>query len=241
MKSTLLVQRLLMRFGFLPVVALSMWASTGYTQTFTSSDTPLAIPDGSPAGITSSIIVQSSSSTVFDLDVSFTTDHTWVGDLTFRVTSPAGTTVDLVVQPGGTGDSSDFAGIYSFDDDALMTIHDVAATLDGAGVVPSGIYHPATSNGALSFLDAFNGEIADGVWSLFVSDGALIDDGTLTSWSLDFAFLHESTANDKETFNREIRKLIKKIKKLKSKGKRSKAKKLSKKLKKLKSEFRSQG
>ena len=92
---------------------------------------------------------------VGDVDVGINISHTYKGDLIVELTSPEGTTVRLHNRTGGS-------------DDNLVTTYD-------QGVVnPDG---PGT-------LDAFNGEIVSGTWTLTVSDNANADTGTLNAWSL---------------------------------------------------------
>ncbi|MGH9889111.1 MAG: S8 family serine peptidase, partial [bacterium] len=103
-------------------------ASFGFSvQTGRASNTPthfaytgpaVAIPDASPAGVNIDLPVSFGSGVskvAFNIDgatcnadIGSTTvgvDHTWVGDLVFRLTSPGGTTATLFSRPGGTGNS----------------------------------------------------------------------------------------------------------------------------------------
>lgn len=107
------------------------------------NNTSMAIPDNSPAGITSVISVPEQG-VIFDTEVSVNITHTWRGDLIVRVISPAGTERTLHNRDGGS--ASDLIQTWS--------------------------------------LDTFNGESMNGDWTLFVSDNAGLDTGTLNGWSM---------------------------------------------------------
>jgi subtilisin-like proprotein convertase family protein len=84
-----------------------------------SSDTPLPIPDGSPAGVVSQLPV-SESLVVGDVSVALDIAHTWISDLTVDLRSPAGTVVRLHDRTGGSGDN-------------ILRTYDAAAPPDGPG------------------------------------------------------------------------------------------------------------
>lgn len=174
--------------AILVAAATVVIATSAFTQTFTSTDTPFAITDNNT--IMSTITVPVGTGTVVDLDVSLTADHTFIGDVTFTVTAPSGTMVNLVARPGrigfNFGDFSDYDGTYVFDDDSPSRIIDSASLLAAGEAVPSESYHPTTTDDVLSFLSDFNGTTADGVWTLTVSDAAPFNTGELTEWSLIF-------------------------------------------------------
>ncbi len=91
-----------------------------------------------------------------DLNTSIGITHTFEGDLIVELTSPEGTTVRLYNQSGGSG-------------------ADINETYDDNGT---------NAEGPGSMAD-FEGENAMGIWTLFVSDNAGQDTGTLDTWSLD--------------------------------------------------------
>lgn len=164
---------------WLIAASLSLSASSGLSQTFTSMDTPLPIPDQGTA--VSIITVPSGTGTIGDLNVEFTGSHSFVRDLTLTVTSPQGTSVHLIARPFTPAPiGSDLNGTYTFDDDAAPRVADFGAL----PVIPVGSYHPTTVNDALSFLSNVNGETADGVWTLSIQDSENLDTGTLNAWSL---------------------------------------------------------
>jgi subtilisin-like proprotein convertase family protein len=93
--------------------------------------------------------------------------HTFAGDLTIDLISPAGTTVRLFNRNGGSGDN--LTGTV-FDDAATTAISDGAAPFTGT-------FRPAQP------LSAFDGEQLHGTWKLKVVDNAGDDTGTLSAWS----------------------------------------------------------
>lgn len=94
----------------------------------------------------------------------------YFNEIAFALTSPDGTTVDLITsdlfQTGSTGD----VFTITFDDSAL----------DVLGALPaSGDYQPAEA------LSAFGGENALGTWSLYVADTVGADALTFFSYTLE--------------------------------------------------------
>lgn len=148
-----------------------------------------AIPDDNAGGATSSIAV-GADETISNVEVTlFGLTHTWVGDLTGRITSPSGTTADLFVRvgPGTFGDSSNLDGDYTFADGGANWAA-TAASLNGNGDLPSATYQPATNgDGAISLAAAFAGESTLGNWTLFLSDGAQFDTGSLGGWGVNIS------------------------------------------------------
>ena len=113
-----------------------------------------------------------------DVDVGLDIGHRWIGDLKVSVTSPAGTSVvilDAVLN--GTGSCVEDNVFAVLDDDAATPVQTVCENTD-----PSidGTFDPDSP------LSVFNGELADGIWTLTVDDlVTFADDGTLNDWSLD--------------------------------------------------------
>lgn len=138
---------------------------------------PLAIPDGSASGVTSSFTVAENVS-LTDLDVRVQIDHTWVGDLRIQLRSPAGTLVTLLDRPGVP------ASTYGCSDDDLDIVFDDGASqaLESycAGATPwySGTALPTQA------LAAFNGESTAGTWQLIVADFVGADTGNIVDWQL---------------------------------------------------------
>ena len=155
-----------------------------------------AIPDATTSHITPGVLtltgMVAGGGTVNNLGVSIDMAHTWAGDLEMTITSPMGTTVTLVNQvgdttpaPGGSGfgDSSGMSGNYTFRDGGADFWAAAAAAGFGTDVAP-GTYAASGFNNAASALSALNGESADGMWTLTISDWGGGDTGSITGWSL---------------------------------------------------------
>jgi subtilisin-like proprotein convertase family protein len=132
----------------------------------------IAIPDADAVGITSALEVAEAPPLLLDVNVAITITHTFVGDLQVRLISPAGSTVDLVLNRGSLGDN--FTDTV-FDDQAATPISNITS-----GEAPfTGSFRPEQP------LAALNGQDPNGTWSLWVVDSVGADVGTLFSWSLD--------------------------------------------------------
>jgi subtilisin-like proprotein convertase family protein len=142
-----------------------------------------AIPDNAPAtGLASSVTI-GTHGRVGDLRVTLAATHAWIGDLHAWLTSPSGTTVDLMERPGNDpGPYYSRANLAAaaplvFDDDAANAIQDLPNT----DMVASGAWRPNQP------LSRFAGEDRFGTWRLRITDAASPDAGTLSSWSLETA------------------------------------------------------
>jgi subtilisin-like proprotein convertase family protein len=146
-------------------------------ETASSSDVPQAIPD--IASFTSEVVVTGYAS-ITDLNVTLDITHTWASDLIVTLISPSQTRVELFNKVGGGNDH--FRG---------TTLDDEAATPIGSGGAPfSGVFRPS------ELLSAFDGEDANGVWTLEVIDSRFDDTGVLNSWSLTVASQEQAAATD---------------------------------------------
>ena len=149
-------------------------ASANVPLSISSTGTPTVnsiLPVGLPGNIVSIRLV--------DLDI----QHTYIGDLSATLTSPAGTTIELFNRPGTTGAGFGCSGenlLVTFDD---MATNDAAAFENACGTTtPSieGSYQP------IQALAAFAGQPAAGEWRLSVTDNASFDGGAILGWRLDF-------------------------------------------------------
>ncbi|MBB6628392.1 S8 family serine peptidase [Nocardioides sp. KIGAM211] len=135
-----------------------------------SGDVPKAIPDNNATGVSSTIAL-AGTDPVAAVRVHMSVTHTWDGDVTAKLTSPAGTVVTLVAKRGGSGDNFN-----------ATTFDDTATTPVSSGTPPfAGTYRPETP------LSALRGQATAGTWTLTLTDSAATDTGTLTGWSLDVA------------------------------------------------------
>ena len=150
----------------------------------------VAIPDNVPAGVNINIPV-SGVGTVSDIDFRFDTagacdatlgnvnsamDHTFIGDLTFKLTPPDGSpTVTFQARRGGTSENICLTNIN--DDGGFPNISTLPAT---SGTFETGNFSPETTG----MLSMFDGENANGTWVLNVSDNAGADTGSMRRFSL---------------------------------------------------------
>lgn len=135
---------------------------------YTSSDTPLSIPDNSSSGINSVLTVTNNQS-ITNLNVTVNITHPYIQDLTLSLTSPNGVIVLLSISNGG---SSDNYTNTTFNDDATTSISDGFAPFTGEFIpqIP---------------LSNFNNSNSLGDWTLNVADNGEADTGSITSWSLE--------------------------------------------------------
>jgi subtilisin-like proprotein convertase family protein len=102
-------------------------------------------------------------------------DHTYVGDLAARLISPSGTPLTLMDRPGFFFNSGNNFCQTVLDDAGGLSIQAVSAT----EAPYTGVYMPAFP------AQTFNGESANGTWTLNVSDLAFGDLGNVRAFSLD--------------------------------------------------------
>ncbi|MCO5190544.1 MAG: proprotein convertase P-domain-containing protein [Anaerolineae bacterium] len=147
--------------------------------TYTASDTPIALPNGT-SSISSNIAVSGSGS-ILDVNVDVDMAHVYVGDLGFTLThQDTSNAVTIIDRPGVPASTYGCSG-----DDILATLDDGASSPvenECAGSIPTinGTFSP---NNALA---AFNGENGNGTWTLTVEDFyTSADAGTLNGWSVE--------------------------------------------------------
>ncbi len=109
---------------------------------------------------------------VGDVNLGIFLDHSYRSDLRITLASPAGTTINVMLNTGGTGDNLNDL----FDDEAAVAIsaHNGTAT-DPLMPVPPPYSHSFIPSAALS---AFDGQNAAGNWTLVVCDSVGQDAGT---------------------------------------------------------------
>ena len=150
---------------------------------YSSPNVPVTISASGAPTITSTLSVPTGSN-ISDINVNVDITHTWINDLTIRLTSPAGTIVTLVANPCSPNAS----------------VNNINATFDDSGVAftcgdfpgLSGIISPAQA------LSALNGQNPTGTWTLTVIDGFNLDGGSLNSWSLNICSTAPLTTNENE-------------------------------------------
>jgi subtilisin-like proprotein convertase family protein len=163
-----------------------------------SNATAQPLPATGTPTIASTIVIDGAVGRIYDLDVRTFVPHTNSADIDMTLRSPAGTVVTL---------TSDLGAV--FDNVFNGTTWDDQANPGGSLPYPQVVNEAGGSNAGLADdhgfnyannvvaqrlapsepLSAFNGESANGTWTLTVSDDrdvAPLGSGQLTSWSLDF-------------------------------------------------------
>ena len=143
------------------VARAATWVNLPAEKTFTPPMVApnLLIPDNNTVGVASTITVAGSLITSIEyIDITFSAaNHTYLGDLTIILTSPSGTSSTLAV---------------------------THPCLDANGAVATTC---SASYNAWRFGSAGHlGELANGAWTLTVSDRGVSDTGTFQSWGLKF-------------------------------------------------------
>jgi subtilisin-like proprotein convertase family protein len=161
--------------------------------TVPGSGTPLeiafapAIPisAGNAASTAIANLVVSSTATVQDLSITLDINHTWVGDLSATLTSPAGTVVQLFSQPGVPATAFGCAN-----DNILVTMSDAASNTAAAFESTCNASTTAATNAIsgnfqpINPLSAFNGQPIAGTWILTVTDPGAGDGGNIVGVTL---------------------------------------------------------
>ena len=141
--------------------------------TINATTVPVTIPT-TVATVTSTLNIPTGG-TISDVNIDVDITHTWINDLTLRLTSPTGTIVTLIANPCNPGAS----------------VNDILATFDDSGTAfvcgdfpgVSGIVLPSQA------LTAFNGQSSTGTWTLTVVDAFNQDGGAINAWSLNICSL----------------------------------------------------
>jgi subtilisin-like proprotein convertase family protein len=165
-----------------------------------------AIPDNNSSGLASIIAIAGGGQTVTSVEVVMTTQNGWNGDL-YAYLEHNGVLSVLLNRPGRT--AADTAGAASsgmqvrFADAAPADIH--TAIPGSYGALASGTYQPdarAEDPGLVTdasprglYLFGFDGELADGEWTLFVADLSGGDVATLSNWSLSVTVVPEPSTS----------------------------------------------
>ncbi|MEZ4777771.1 MAG: proprotein convertase P-domain-containing protein [Flavobacteriaceae bacterium] len=173
-----------------------------------------AIPDNNPAGTTATATVSGlpSASSLSDISVNLSINHTWAGDVTVRIIAPTGETMTLFERPGVVaaccGDSSDFtsAAPLDFSDAYADNAETMGNTISGTQFICQTdgrcTYFPAQDDGTQNLFSAFiatlvtNGSDPNGNWQLFASDSATGDTGNVPAWSITFTTSGPSPINE---------------------------------------------
>lgn len=146
---------------------------------YESEDVPVTILP-IPNDVESTLTVSGVPSALADLNVrGLAITHTWISDISVRLESPSGTNVLIMGASCGSEDNFDL----NLDDQAPP----------GPWPCPpigGGTYRPTQP------LAAFNGEDANGTWTLMVSDSAAQDGGSVDGWGVEICVAPESEVFD---------------------------------------------
>lgn len=180
--------------------SFALQATTIFTSN--SSSPAVAIPDdgenGTLAGFISDTIEVTGHSlmgTITDISIDVGISHSFIGDLKIMIESPEGDFLGLMSRPGidERGDGSGCCGIGS---NWLGTTEtwSIAGSVDPESMNSAllGIGTPWAASpqsmvatyGSLNSMSDLLGSKANGTWTLYVSDAAIVDTGTLNSWAL---------------------------------------------------------
>ncbi len=132
---------------------------------------PQAIPD---AGQFVSTVFIPDAREILDVNLRIDATHTFVGDLRVTLISPSGQTAILANRQGGSTDDMRVL----FDDEATLQIVNSAGPLTGS-------LRPVEA------LSIFDGESAEGTWTLLVQDLRSSDTGSLEDWQLELTLSND--------------------------------------------------
>src|SRR5690606_16089304 len=153
-------------------VVYSFTTANEVCQTYTSVDVPKTIAANPSPGDVTSVLNIADNGIISDVNVvDFNGTHTWIRDLTFKISSPANTEITLMERICSSQDNWD----VGFDDDGLL------------GPLPcppvdGNAYQPEQP------LAGFNGENLNGTWTLTVNDSSNLDGGNLNAWALEICY-----------------------------------------------------
>ncbi len=149
---------------------------------YESENLPINLNDATSrdeSGLTVANIEISDIVNIIDINVNLSLTHTWVEDLRIYLVSPDGTKVTLSQNSGGDGDNY----IETvFDQDSQVSISSANAPFTGS-------FRPVES------LDIFNGERANGRWTLQIIDQGPQDTGELTDFSIQICYTGDVLKN----------------------------------------------
>lgn len=186
------------------VVASLLLAGAALRGGFTTTDPPVPIPDNTGSLAACQTIQVTEQCFVAGTSVRVTSDHAWIGDISFAVTSPAGTVLTLLNRPGrfqsGAGENDNLIGsvpirFSDFASSGTPAEEMGLGCADGnIGMTPgceADEYLPAPDAGdtpipglGAGFFD-FNDQEGLGTWILCAADSGPGNTGTLISWTLE--------------------------------------------------------
>lgn len=155
---------------------LSESTATVSCNTYTSTDVPVAISDVGTVTVQSTLEVPTAGA-ITDLNiVDLRGNHTYISDLDFDLTSPAATTVNVIDETCASEENF----YLSLDDEASSAIWPCPP-------IDMGTYRPQNP------LYTFDGEDAQGTWTLTITDNWDADGGSLEGWGLEVCQVASAT------------------------------------------------
>ncbi|MES2704259.1 MAG: T9SS type A sorting domain-containing protein [Bacteroidota bacterium] len=151
--------------------------------TDTSGSVTIAIPDITPAGVRDTLAISGipAGATITGVSVNINAAMTYDGDLTFNLTAPNGSTLNLINRRGGTGE--DFVNTTVSSDGTLSFVGATAPFTNtykaDAAATGGTTVLPVTTSSWAALFGAANGD-----WILSARDWATGDAGTITSWTV---------------------------------------------------------
>jgi subtilisin-like proprotein convertase family protein len=139
-----------------------------------------AIPDFAPPTVVPTVYTTSVSGSgpyLFDVDLTTFIEDTFPGDLTVTLQSPAGTTVTVSSQNVGDADNVFNGTLWDDNANDPVTTHTYTDNVVASPLSPEGRF------------SAFRGENPNGVWTMTISDADALDNGNVSSWSIDVSTL----------------------------------------------------
>ncbi|MFO1496372.1 MAG: fibronectin type III domain-containing protein [Lysobacterales bacterium] len=164
--------------------------AAGSPQTFNYAGAAVAIPDNNGTGASATVALSGLTGRIQDLNFRFNgtantagnsgLDHTWVGDLGITLTSPSGTTSQMV---GLINDTSGVNGNCANDNFFNTILDDEAAgnPINSQCAVGNGMTGTFKPDNLLS---VFDGEDPNGTWTMTAKDGFAGDTGTIRAFGL---------------------------------------------------------
>ena len=138
-----------------------------------------------PPSVSDDIVIAGDGGTVSGLEVTLQISHSWVGDINVQL-SNGSVSATIVDQPGVPAISA--CGCANNNIDVVLSDANGTSSVEDA-CDPDPLAISGTLTPSPDALSAFDGEPADGTWTLEVSDINLgfptDDDGTLDTWCLD--------------------------------------------------------
>lgn len=166
--------------------SVTLNANQGLPVSYSASPN-VSIPDNNVSGVNSTITIPAQTiASATQLTIGINVNHTWVGDVIAKVTSPSGV-ITVFDRPGvpasSNGNSQNLSGYYEFNVSAGTVLPE---SNSGPTTIPTGTYAPSNTNGTIN--TNWSGMTfpmnAGGNWVLNMSDRAGGDLGTLVSWTV---------------------------------------------------------